>query len=80
MERTQKTADANTAWRQFSGQARNREAAAKERRELAQELVIGALVNLDNPGWNPLDPSTSKSASSSSFLALLNPQFVMPGK
>jgi len=80
MEKTQKTVDANTDWRQFSGQARNRENAAKERRELAQDLLIGALVNLDNPDWDPLDPSTSKNPADSSILALLNPQFIAPGK
>lgn len=75
MELPQKTVDASTDWRRFSGLARDRESAAKERRDLAQDLVIGALVNIDNPDWNPLDPSTSRNSSSSSFLALLNPNF-----
>lgn len=80
MEPPQKAVDANTDWRRFSGLARNREAAARERRELAQDLVIGALVNLDNPDWDPLDPSTSVDSSSSTFLALLNPDITVPQK
>jgi len=78
MEPPKKAIDAGTDWRRFSGLARERETVARERRELAQDLVIGALVNLDNPGWNPLDPSTSKDSASSTLLALLNPRLTAP--
>lgn len=78
MEPPQEAADAGTDWRRFSGLARDRESAAKERRLLAQDLVIGALVNIDNPGWDPLDPSTSAESSGSSLLALLNPGLTDP--
>jgi len=52
-------------------EARQREQAAKERRELAEAMVIGALMNSGNPDWNPLDPSTSRSGTGSLLLALL---------
>ncbi|EJL88984.1 hypothetical protein PMI16_02132 [Herbaspirillum sp. CF444] len=52
-------------------EARQREQAAKERRELAEAMVIGALMNSDNPDWNPLDPSTSRNGTGSLLLALL---------
>jgi hypothetical protein len=74
MEPPQKAVDAGTDWKRLSGLARDREIAARQRRELAQDLVLGTLVNLDNPDWNPLDPSTSKNAVDSTFLALLNPR------
>lgn len=80
LEPPQKAVDAGTDWRRFSGLARDRENAARERRELAQDLVIGALVNIDNPDWDPLDPSTSRNSASSTFLALLNPNFTAPQK
>ena len=80
MEPPRKEIDASTDWRRFSGLAREREAAAKQRRELAQDLVIGTLVNLDNPDWNPMDPSTSKDSASSPLLALLNPHLTTPQK
>ncbi len=51
--------------------SREREKLAKQRRELAEAMVIGALLNSDNPGWNPLDPSTGKSSGGSLLLALL---------
>lgn len=50
---------------------REREKQAKQRRELAEAMVIGALLNSDNPGWNPLDPSTARSGGGSLLLALL---------
>jgi hypothetical protein len=50
---------------------REREKLAKQRRELAEAMVIGALLNSDNPDWNPLDPSTGKSSGGSLLLALL---------
>lgn len=80
MEPPQEAVDACTDWRRISGLARDRESVARERRLLAQNLVIGALVNFDNPGWDPLDPSTSKDSSSSTLLALLNPNLTTPQK
>jgi len=53
------------------GAARERENAAKQRRELAEAMVIGALFNSDNPNWNPLEPNTHGSGSGSLLLALL---------
>ncbi len=78
MEPSPKAVDAGTDWRRFSGLARDRETAARERRLLAQDLVIGALVNVDNPAWDPFNPSTSKHSSDSTLLALLNPALVTP--
>jgi hypothetical protein len=42
--------------------------------------VLGTLVNLDNPDWDPLDPSTSKNSAGSTVLALLNPRLAAPNK
>ena len=35
---------------------------AKDCRKLAEGLVIGKLLNVDNPDWNPADPSTYRTA------------------
>lgn len=35
-----------------------RRQAWQKARELAEMLVIGALINKDNPDWNPADPSS----------------------
>lgn len=80
MEPPQEAAAAGTDWRRFTGLAKDREIIARERRLLAQELVIGALVNFGNPGWDPFDPSTSKDSSSSTLLALLDPNLTTPQK
>ncbi len=40
-------------------------------RELAQDLVIGALLNRDNPEWDPDDPSTHRPLQDDPLLALL---------
>lgn len=80
MEPPQEAAAASTDWRRVTGLAKDREIIARERRLLAQELVIGALVNFDNPGWDPFDPSTSKDSSSSTLLALLDPNLTTPQK
>lgn len=40
-------------------------------REAAEMLVIGALINKDNPGWDPHDPATSVEANDSEILRLL---------
>jgi len=51
--------------------ARGREQAARQRRELAEAMVIGALFNIDNPHWNPLDPATHRSTGNGSLLLAL---------
>ena len=51
--------------------ARGREQAARQRRELAEAMVIGALFNSDNPDWNPLDPATHRSSGKGSLLLAL---------
>jgi hypothetical protein len=50
--------------------ARGREQLARQRRELAEAMVIGALLNSSNPDWDPLDPASGRS-SGSLLLALL---------
>ncbi len=40
-------------------------------REAAEMLVIGALINKDNPAWDPNDPATSVEADDSAILRLL---------
>lgn len=35
--------------------ARARESAGRQKRDLAQNLIIGALINKNNPDWSPLD-------------------------
>jgi hypothetical protein len=57
--------------RQLAGVARDRESVARHRRELAQDIVLGALVNLDNPDWDPMDPSTSKDTQGNAFISFL---------
>ena len=39
--------------------------------ELAQDIAIGALLNRDNPGWDPEDPSTHRPRQDDPLLALL---------
>ncbi|TWI42495.1 hypothetical protein IP92_05471 [Pseudoduganella flava] len=51
--------------------ARQRQALAREQRELAEAYVLGALVNYDNPDWNPLDPATSRGTGDSLLATLL---------
>jgi hypothetical protein len=43
----------------------------KERRHLAQMLLVGALLNHDNPDWNPADASTDRANHDDPFVALL---------
>jgi hypothetical protein len=51
--------------------ARQRQALAREQRELAEAYVLGALVNHGNPDWNPLDPATSRRTGDSLLATLL---------
>jgi hypothetical protein len=48
-----------------------RRQAARERRELAMEIVIGALLNEGNPGWDPRDPATCRATSEGRVLQAL---------
>lgn len=59
------------------GQSRQRESVGRQRRELAEALVIGALINQDNPDWDPFDPSTCREPGENLILALL--QMQQPG-
>lgn len=40
-------------------------------REAAELLVIGALINKDNPDWDPADPASSVEVRESPLLAML---------
>lgn len=51
--------------------AAHREQRARRRRELAEAMVVGALLNSDNPRWNPLDPDTHQSGRGGLLMALL---------
>lgn len=53
------------------GLSRQRQTAAAQRREVVEAFVLGALINHDNPDWNPLDPATSRRAQDSPLAALL---------
>jgi hypothetical protein len=44
---------------------------AAERRELAHEIVIGALLNRENPDWDPAKPSTHRPLPDDPLLAML---------
>lgn len=55
----------------LAGAADARREAARLRRELAMELVIGALLNESNPEWDPRDPSTCRASLDSEVLQLL---------
>lgn len=44
---------------------------AKERRHLAHMLLVAALLNHDNPDWNPADASTDRANYDDPFFALL---------
>jgi hypothetical protein len=56
----------------LAGAARQREAAGKHKRAFAEHLVIGALVNRDNPEWDIFAESAAPPADAKSgVLALL---------
>lgn len=65
------TSQKNVSVVELSNAARQRASQAKQKRELAQNMMIGALINRDNPGWDPLDPSTSKRSGKNGLLALM---------
>ena len=41
------------------------------RRELAQQIVIGAWMNRENPDWDPADPATHRPITDDPLLAML---------
>ncbi|MPS30336.1 MAG: hypothetical protein E2576_02560 [Alcaligenaceae bacterium] len=51
--------------------AAHREQRARERRELAEAVVMGALFNSGNPDWDPLDPATYETDRGGLLMALL---------
>ena len=56
----------------LAGAARQRAAAGKHKREFAEYLVIGALVNRDNPDWDIFaESATAPADAKSGVLALL---------
>lgn len=48
-----------------------RRQAWQKARELAEMLVIGALLNKDNPAWDPSDPSSCAAGGQSTLLSLI---------
>ena len=54
--------------------SRQRESAAQQRQELAQAMVMGAILNRNNAEWNPLDPATDKASTENLIFSL----FQMP--
>lgn len=50
--------------------SRNGERSGRERRELAQGLVFGSVLNLDNPDWKPED-AAGKTPSEKNLLSAL---------
>jgi hypothetical protein len=56
---------------QLALESKHRQQAWQKARELAEMLVIGALVNKDNPGWDPSDPASCRMAGQSTLLSLL---------
>jgi hypothetical protein len=63
----------------LAGAARQREAAGKQKRAFAEFLVIGALKNGDNPGWNVFDPASAAPAPApNGLLALMQMKLPAP--
>jgi hypothetical protein len=58
--------------------ARQREAAGKQKREFAEFLVIGALINRDNPDWDIFDEAATPSPAGNGLLALLQMKLPAP--
>ncbi|MEC4717604.1 hypothetical protein RY831_00415 [Noviherbaspirillum sp. CPCC 100848] len=50
---------------------RQGEMLSKERRMVAEGIVVGSLMNIDNPQWNPSMPETGKTTSPSAMATLL---------
>lgn len=58
--------------------ARQREADGKQKREFAEFLVIGALINRDNPDWDIFDDTATTPPARSGLLALLQMKPLAP--
>jgi len=58
-------------FRKLMAASRSRELDAQDRRDLAEALVTGSVINLDNTNWNPTDPESSISTEKSLIYALL---------
>lgn len=57
--------------REMAAASRHAPRDAQERRELAEALVISALLNCDNPDWDPSNPATHRPNVESPFVQLL---------
>lgn len=53
--------------------SRRRQRLARDRRELAEAMVLGTLFNLDNPDWNPVHDRIRGNGSAGVLMALLTP-------
>ena len=52
-------------------ESKQRQQAWQNARETAELLVIGTLLNQDNPDWDPADPASCRMTEQSTLLALL---------
>jgi hypothetical protein len=52
-------------------ESKRREQAWRQARECAEMLVIGALINKDNPDWDPANPSTCAKDGQGALLSLI---------
>lgn len=50
---------------------RQAEIQSRERRAVAEGMVVGSLLNVDNPRWNPMAPETGAAGTQSAVAALL---------
>ena len=57
--------------RQLATASRRRTDRAKVVDAIAHQLIIGAMLNHDNPSWDPLDPSTHKPNFDSGLVQIL---------
>lgn len=56
---------------QLGATSKRRKQAWQKARELAEMLVIGALINKDNPAWDPADPSSCAAGGEGALLSLI---------
>lgn len=57
--------------RQLSAASRHRQSTKRFCDEMAYQLVIGTLLNYNNPTWDPSDPSTHRPDMQSNLVKLL---------
>lgn len=55
----------------LAGAARQRETAGRKKREFAESLVIGALINRNNPDWDIFDTVATPQDDNNGLLALI---------